>query len=103
MHLLHSLFYLKTALHVSSFTVTHLQEYPNVSGFTVTHLQEYPNVSGVTVTHLQEYKTTVATALVSFKPYCFLVLSWKSWNWFECVVGGLRHPQHTQTIPSLPR
>jgi len=18
------------------------------------------------------------------------------WNWFECVVGGVRHPQHTQ-------
>jgi hypothetical protein len=29
--------------------------------------------------------------------YCYLPLSWKSWNWFECVVGGVRHPQHTQT------
>ena len=28
--------------------------------------------------------------------YCYLPLSWKSWNWFECSVGGLRHPQHTQ-------
>ena len=27
--------------------------------------------------------------------YCYLPLSWKSWNWFECAVGG--HPQHTQT------
>ena len=33
------------------------------------------HVSGVTVTHLQEHKTTVTT---------------------ECVVGGVRHPQHTQ-------
>ena len=31
-------------------------------------------------------------------PYCYLPLSWKSWNWFECAVGEVRHPQHTQTI-----
>jgi hypothetical protein len=30
--------------------------------------------------------------------YCYLPLSWKSWNRFECVVGGVRHPQHTQTL-----
>ena len=29
--------------------------------------------------------------------YCYLPLSWKSWNWFECAVGGVRHPQHTKT------
>ena len=29
--------------------------------------------------------------------YCYLPLSWKSWNRFECAVGGVRHPQHTQT------
>jgi len=29
--------------------------------------------------------------------YCYLPLSWKSWNWFECAVGSVRHPQHTQT------
>jgi len=29
--------------------------------------------------------------------YCYLPLSWKSWNWFECSVGGERHPQNTQT------
>jgi hypothetical protein len=23
--------------------------------------------------------------------YCCLPLSWKSWNWFECAVGGVRH------------
>ena len=27
--------------------------------------------------------------------YCYLLLSWKSWNRFECVVGGVHHPQHT--------
>jgi hypothetical protein len=29
--------------------------------------------------------------------YCYLPLSWKSWNRFECAVSGVRHPQHTQT------
>jgi len=29
--------------------------------------------------------------------YCYLPLSWKSWNRFECAVCGVRHPQHTQT------
>jgi hypothetical protein len=28
--------------------------------------------------------------------YCYLPLSWKSWNRFECAVGGVRRPQHTQ-------
>ena len=27
--------------------------------------------------------------------YCYLPLSLKSWNWFECAVGGVLHPQHT--------
>jgi hypothetical protein len=25
--------------------------------------------------------------------YCYPPLSWKSWNWFECAVGGVHHPQ----------
>jgi hypothetical protein len=29
--------------------------------------------------------------------YCYLPLLWKSWNWFEFAVGGVRHPQYTQT------
>ena len=29
--------------------------------------------------------------------YCYLPLTWKSWNRFECAVGVVRHPQHTQT------
>jgi len=33
--------------------------------------------------------------------YCYLPLSWKSWNWFECAVGGVRQPQHTQTFALL--
>ena len=66
---LHSLFYLETALHVSGSTTTHHQE----------HIQLY----------LQH--------LVFVTPYCYLPLSWKRWNLFECAVGGVRHPQQTQT------
>jgi hypothetical protein len=33
--------------------------------------------------------------------YCRLPLSWKSWNWFECAVGGVCHPQHTQTSSTI--
>jgi hypothetical protein len=33
--------------------------------------------------------------------YCYLPLSWKSWNQFECGVGGVRHPHHTQTTTLL--
>jgi hypothetical protein len=58
------------------------------------------HVSGVTITHLQEHKTTVTTASgnrYTILLYCCLLLSWKSWNWVECAVGGVRHPQHTQT------
>jgi hypothetical protein len=29
--------------------------------------------------------------------YCYLPLSWTSWNRFECVLGGGRHPQPTET------
>jgi hypothetical protein len=25
--------------------------------------------------------------------YCYLPLTWKSWNWFECAVDGVSHPQ----------
>jgi hypothetical protein len=47
------------------------------------------------ITHLQEHKTTVTT--VSGNRYTLLLLSWKTWNRFECAVGGVRHSQHTQT------
>src|SRR5215475_10619210 len=62
--------YLETALHVSGGTSTHHQERIQL------YLQHL-----VFVTHR----------------YCYLPLSWKSWNRFECAVGGVRHPQHTQT------
>jgi len=40
-------------------------------------------------------QTTVSTASGICHRYCYLPLSWKSWYWFECAVGGVRHPQHT--------
>jgi len=54
-------------------------------------------VSGVTITHLQELKTTVTTASGN---RCTALLSAaivEELDWFECVVGGVLHPQHTQT------
>jgi hypothetical protein len=30
--------------------------------------------------------------------YCYLPLSWKSWNWFECAVGGIHVEQFTDKI-----
>jgi hypothetical protein len=32
--------------------------------------------------------------------YCYLPISWKSWNWFECAVCGVRHPNHTISADS---
>jgi len=58
---LHSLFYLETALHIS----------------------------GGTSTHHQERKQLYLQHLVIVTPYCCLLLSWKSWNGFECAVGGV--------------
>ena len=52
MHMLQSLFYLTTALHVL----------------------------GVTITHLQEHKIQYLQHLVTVTPHCCLLLSWKSWN-----------------------
>jgi hypothetical protein len=80
---LHILFYLETALHVS----------------------------GVTITHHQECKQLYLQHLVFVTPYCYLPLSWESWNWFECAfstlkpVGTITHHQESkqlylQVVPS---
>jgi len=46
--------------------------------------------------------TTVTTVLYWYwylsHRYCYMSLSWRSWNWFECAVGGVPHPQHTQVV-----
>jgi hypothetical protein len=41
--------------------------------------------------------TTVSTTSGIFRTFTANWLSWKSWNRFECAVGGVHHPQHTQT------
>jgi len=33
--------------------------------------------------------------------YCYLPLSWKSWNWFECAVGGVNHERPVQKLPDV--
>jgi hypothetical protein len=72
MHMSQSLFYLTTALHVSGFTITHLQEHKTI----------------VTTASGNRYTALLSAAIM------------ESWNRFECVVGGVRHPQHTQTSSS---
>ena len=42
-------------------------------------------------------QTAVSTAFGICHTYCYLLLSWRRWNRFEWAVGGVRHPQHTQT------
>ena len=66
---LHSSFYLETALHVS----------------------------GGTFTHHQDANNCIYSIWCLSQRYCYLPLSWKSWNWSECAVGGICHPQNTQT------
>jgi hypothetical protein len=34
--------------------------------------------------------------------YCYLPLSWKSWNQSECAVGGVSHPQITVAVWQIP-
>jgi hypothetical protein len=64
------------------------------------YLETALHVSGGTTTHYQERKQLYLQHMLSHL-YCYLPLSWKSWNWFECAVGGLRHPQHTQTASNF--
>jgi hypothetical protein len=65
---LHGLFYLETALHVL----------------------------GGTTTHHQERKQLYLQYLVFVR--LLLLSAAISWNRFECAVGGVRHPQHTQRV-----
>jgi hypothetical protein len=61
------------------------------------YLETALHVSGAISTHHQERIQLYLHHLVTVTPYCFLLLSWKSWNRFECAVGDVHHPQHTQT------
>src|SRR5215475_5791990 len=61
------------------------------------YLETALHVSGGTSTHQQERINCIYSIWYLSHRYCYLPLSWKSWNRFECAVGGVRHPQHTQT------
>ena len=54
------------------------------------------HVSGVTITHLQEHKTNVTTASGNRYTVLLSVAIVEELKLIECVVGGVRHPQHTQ-------
>jgi len=66
---LHSLFYPETALHVS----------------------------GGTSTQHQTTNNCIYSIWYFSRRYCYLPLSWKSWNWFECAFSPLK------TLPTLPQ
>jgi hypothetical protein len=53
------------------------------------------HVSGGTSTHHQERIQLHLQHMVFVTP--LLLSAAISWNWFECAVDGVRHPQHTQT------
>jgi len=55
------------------------------------------HVSGGTITHHQERKQLYLQHLVFVTPLLLSAAIVDSWNRFECAVGGVRHPQHTQT------
>jgi len=40
--------------------------------------------------NIRKAKQLYVQHLVFVTPHCYLPLSWNSWNWFECVVGGVR-------------
>jgi hypothetical protein len=62
------------------------------------YLETAVHVSGGTSTHHQERIQLYLQHRYLSRRYCYLPLSWKSWNRFECAVGGVRHPQHTLTV-----
>jgi hypothetical protein len=67
------------------------------------YLETAVHISGGTSTHHRSAYNCIYSIWYLSHRYCYLLLSWKSWNRFECAVGGIRHPQHTKTVPTLPR
>jgi hypothetical protein len=58
------------------------------------YLETALHVSGGTFTNHQKRIQLYLQHLVLSHRYCYLPLSWKSWNRFECAVGGvLKHPK----------
>jgi hypothetical protein len=59
------------------------------------YLETSLHVKGDISTHHQERIQLYLQHLVFVTP--LLLSAAISWKWFECAVGGVRHPQHTQT------
>jgi len=91
---------LETALHVSVGTSTHHQEriqlYLQHLVFVTLLLLSAAIVEELEPVWVCRYNCIYSIWYLSHY-YSYLPLSWKSWNRFECVVGGVSHPQHTQT------
>ena len=96
---LHSLFYLETALHVSGGTITHHQERKQLY---LQHLvfvtplllsaaivEEFELISVRCGWRIRRANNCVYSIWYLSHCYCYRLLSWKRWNWFECAVGGL--------------
>jgi hypothetical protein len=98
---LHGLFYLETALHVSGGTTTHHQERKQL------YLQHLVFVTPLLVPAayivyfvwkllymfrvvpppiIRSANNCIYSIWYFSHRYCYLPLSWKSWNWFECAV-----------------
>jgi hypothetical protein len=72
--------------------------YNKMKSYTVyLYLETALHVSGGTSTYHQERIHLYLQNLVFVTPLLPSAAIVKSWNWFECAVGGVHHPQHTQT------
>jgi hypothetical protein len=81
----------------SSYIFAYSNIYPTkMQSYTIyLYLETALHVLGGTSTHHQESKQLYLQHLVFVTP--LLLSAAIIWNWFECAVGGVRHPQHTQT------
>ena len=82
----------------------YIQQDATLHSLRVFYLETALDISGNTISYHQERKQLYLQHLVS-RRYCSLLLSWNSWNWFECAVGGVRHATHStlRPVPTLPR
>jgi hypothetical protein len=62
------------------------------------YLETALHVSVCNSTYHHERVQLYLQHLVSVTPLLLSPAIVKSWNRFECAVGGVRHPQHTQTL-----
>jgi hypothetical protein len=65
------------------------------------YLETALQVSGGISTHHQECINCIYSIWYLSHRYCYLPLSWKSWNRFECAVGGVHHPKHVEQFPDI--